>query len=378
MDLKLNNEQLILKDTIRSLVSKEFREERVTELYRKKEYPVEFDKKIAELGLFGICFPQAHNGSELGAIETAIVIEELSRFSVDFGLSFGLNVLGGLVILNFGTESQRSGFLPRLVKGDVSFSVGYNEPFLFSPANKKRVNVSIGGSTIKGKINEIYSERRDVDKNFVLIPLYKGRKQALIVLPQKLMGDPVSVDTLGRNLLGLVRYNHTNISGLTDGFIIEHERLFQFITNWLKFINLMSCIGNMDNVINKTIQYSKEREQFGSPIGTFQSLQHLIVDAKTAVDASQLFGYWIAWLIDKYDFDLTKILKEVNMASTFVAQAFVRVVNTGMQVMGGYGYMVEGYMERYIRDARMAAYFPEEGFLQKISIAKEFGIIPQD
>ncbi len=134
--MKLSEEQSILKETVRSLILKEFTKDYISQLCLNKEYPPEFDKRIAELGLFGISFPEKYNGSNLGPIEVAIVIEELSRYSIDLGISYGLNLLGGLAILNFGNEAQKNKYLPEIIKGDLSFSLGYYGPFLFNDLSK--------------------------------------------------------------------------------------------------------------------------------------------------------------------------------------------------------------------------------------------------
>jgi len=375
MNLNLNEEQLMLKNTVRSFVSRELPEAVVSDLCLKKEYTPEFDRKIAELGLFGLCFPERYDGTDLGPIEVAIVIEQLSRYSIDFGMSYGLNLLGGLTILNFGTEIQKNRYLPELIKGDLSFSVGYYEPFLFN--DKSKITGCL--STVNGKLtitgSVFYSERRDPDKNFILLPLLNEEQLAFVLLPQNLLGKGEILDTLGRDLLGLTKFTVEEIDCNEGQLLSKGEEIFIFAVNWMKFINLMSCIGNMGTVIDETINYAKEREQFGKPIGTFQSLQHLIVDTKTEVDTSRLFGYWLAWRIKKNNGNLTKVLKEINMANTYVTQAFVDAVNTGIQVMGGYGYMLENHMERYIRDARMTTYFVENSFLQKMLIAEKLGII---
>jgi alkylation response protein AidB-like acyl-CoA dehydrogenase len=380
MDLKLSEEQLILKETVRSFILKEFPEDYISQLCLNKEYPPEFDKKIAELGLLGISFPEKYNGSNLGPIEVAIVIEELSRYSIDLGISYGLNLLGGLIILNFGTEIQKNYYLIGMIKGDLSFSIGYYEPFLFNDLSKINGYLSVNEGKLKINGNTIYSERRDPDKNFILLPLNKKGKLAFVLLPQNLLRKGEISDTLGRDLLGLVKYSIKDIDCREDQLLSKGKEMLTFMVNWMKLINFMSCIGNMGTVIDETINYAKEREQFGRPIGTFQSLQHLIVDTKLKIDASRLFGYWIAWQLEKThnngkDFSL---LKEINMANSYITQAFVDAVNTGMQVMGGYGYMMENHMERYIRDARMTTCFVEDAFLQKMLIAEKLGLIPNE
>ncbi len=380
MDLKLSEEQSILKETVRSFILKEFTKDYISQLCLNKEYPPEFDKRIAELGVFGISFPEKYNGSNLGPMEVAIVIEELSRYSIDLGISYGLNLLGGLTILNFGNEVQKNKYLPEIIKGDLSFSLGYYEPFLFNDLSKINGYLSINEGKLKITGNSIYSERRDPDKNLILFPLNTEEKLTFLILPQTLLGKGEILNTLGRDLLGIVKYSIKEINCGKEhllNYYTNGEKILNFLVNWMKFINFMSCIGNMETVITDTINYSKEREQFGRPIGTFQSLMHLIVDTKVKIDTSRLFGYWIAYLMAKAQnnsLSSNGILKEINMANSYITQAFVDAANTGLQVMGGFGYTLETNMERYTRDARLTTYFIEDNFLQKLLIAEKLGI----
>ena len=369
MDLSFNEEQSLLRDTIRSYIEKEFDEAHIGELCTKNEYPENFDTGLVQLGVIGVCFPHKFGGADLGPMEVAVVIEELSRYSMDLGMSFALNILGGLTVLNFGTTEQQAGLLPRLMRGEISFSMGYYEPFLFGAGRDG--NASLADGKLRNGKRPIYSEKRDPEKNHVLLPVINGDNPMLIILPQGLLGEPKQIGILGRNILGLSQYEVEDIVGLEEAVTLEGDVLVQFVGNWMKYMNLMSCIGNMKTVIEKTIRYSKERVQFGKAIGTFQSIQHMIVDAKVKTDASRLYGYWVASLMTCGKQNL--LTKEITMANCYVSKAFVDVVNTGLQVMGGYGYMKESHMERYIRDARMASYYVEDSMLQKETIAEEIG-----
>ena len=372
MNLTFNEEQSLLRDTIRSYIEKEFDEAHIGELCAKKEYPDQLDQGLVQLGVLGVCFPEEFGGADLGSVEVGIVIEELSCYSMDFGLSFGLNILGGLTILNFGTSEQQTDFLSKLTLGEVSFSAGYYEPFLFGHNGDGKIKASFENDRLQIGSGKIYSERRASEKNHILLPVITEESPAILIVPQRLLGEGKNVDMLGRDMLGLAEFEVENLDRLEETILLEGETLLQFVSNWMKYTNVMSCVGNMKTVIEKTIRYSKERVQFGKPIGSFQSIQHMIVDAKVKGDASGLYGYWVASLLpcDKK----SVLTKEINMANCYVTKAFIDVVNTGLQVMGGYGYMKESHMERYIRDARMTSYYVADAMLQKDTIAEEIGV----
>ncbi len=373
MDLNLNEEQLMLKTTVQSIVQNEFSEEYVRQLCREKKYPKELDNKLSELGLFGVCFSEKYGGAGLGFLEVGIIIEELSRYSIDLGISFGLNILGGMMIHEFGAESDKETFLPLLATGKMTFSIGYYEPFVVMDEAQITANISVNGDSVELSGKEIFSEKRDSKENHILLPVYNKNKLALLIIPEKELRYAGTVDTLGRDLLGLVKHEiGEEPIQLEKALVINDEDSLRYLEKWLKIINLVSCAGNMKTVIENTLRYSKERIQFERPIGTFQAIQHMIVDAKIKADASRMYAYWILWLIDKEknagnQFDLTK---EINMANVYTTQSFVDAVNAGLQIMGGYGYIVESHMERYIRDARNTTYYVEQPFLQKRQISE--------
>lgn len=374
--MNLNEQQILIKDSVRSLMMKEFPEDRVRELCERKEFPLEFDKRIAELGIYGICFPEKYGGSNFGIIEVALVVEELSRFSIDFGISFGLNILGGLTYLLFGRDEHKEKYLPKIVNGKISFSLGYPQPFIFDSLSIENAKISASDDG-KKKIEEmtIFTERRDSEKNIILSLIQLNENQSfLIFIPQQVLGKGEVIPTLGRDLLGLMKYDFKNLN-LNEEWLMEDEgKRANFIKNMSKFFNFMSCIGNMQTVLEETIQYAKNRVQFGVPIGTFQALQHLISDVKVLVDISKLYGYWAAELIEN-NRETLGIEKEINMANCFITQSFIHAVNVGIQVMGGYGYIKDNNMERYIRDARMTTYFVEDSFIQKLTIAREMSLL---
>lgn len=374
MHLKFNQEQLMIQDSVRSFIRRAYSEEAVLQMCLNEVDLSEFNKKLAELGYVGICFPENYDGEAFGPVEAGIVAEELARYAVDFGMSYGINVAAGMIILKHGTQEQKDAFLPELIAGNRCAAVGCASPFFLGKAGKAAAN-SAGAQKLVIKTDTIFCESRKPLKSWILLPVQKEDKQALALLPSEKFEEGEIVPVLGRQLLGQIQYLPQEI-GCDKAYVLESDRgLLSDLMNWLKFFNVLSCAGNMKTVVSDTIEYAKAREQFGRPIGTFQSIQHLIVDAKIGLESALLYGRWLSWLLAENGGDCFKMTKEINMANTYVSQAYVDATNTGIQVMGGYGYMQEGHMERYARDARMANYYMEDGFRQKNQIAKEATVV---
>lgn len=375
MDLTLTEEQTILRDMVNSLMGKEYPEDQVQKRCAAKAYPSALDLKLGELGLNGICFPERYGGSALGFVEVALVVEALSRYTMDFALSYGLNLLGGLAVHSLGNDVLKDDLLPKMIEGEVTFSLGYAEPYLFNDPTRIRGRLSAGG-TVSSDDYSVYTERRKASTNIILVPFIKEERIVIGLVPQGPLGDGEVQETMGRDILGLVKIDMGGITLRAEQILEPVADGLLFTTNWMKFINTVAAAANMKTAIAQTVQYSKERKQFGRYIGSFQALAHMMVDTHVRVEASMLYGYWLAYLLDQEPMALITdtFTKSVNMANAYTTSAFVDTVNTGIQVMGGYGYMEEVSMERYARDARMTPYYLENQFLQKLTVAENLGI----
>ncbi len=369
MDLEFDQEQLMLRDTIQSFIRREYPEETVRQMCIDRMGLSAFSEKLTELGITGICFPEQYGGAELGPVEMAIVIEELSRYSIDFGMSFGAGLAAGLSLLHHGDEHSRNRYLPELIGGRLKVCFAYTEPFVFGTPCKAKVTGENGSEQWKIRTGTVYSEMIEPGSGIILMPVETGDQLQVTILPLNILTGGEQVAILGRELSGQIKYPPQTIKGSIEPVFDQGTIVMESLTNYLKFFNVISCAGNMRTVVEKTVQYAKEREQFGQPIGKFQAIQHMIVDAKTGLDCSVLYGHWLAWLLEKNGGKSAGLTREITMANTFVAQAYMNAVNTGIQVMGGFGYMAESHMERYARDARMAGFHIEDSYSQKIKVA---------
>jgi len=141
---------------------------------------------------------------------------------------------------------------------------------------------------------------------------------------------------------------------------LELERLF----------TSSAYVGNAQTVVDDAVRYAKEREQFGQPIGKFQEIAHMLADMQTDVDAARLLAYRAASLIAKG----RPALREVSMAKLFGSEALVRPSNNGMQILGGFGYIMETDMQRYFRDARIVTVSAGSSQVQRNIIARTMGL----
>ncbi|MDX9788084.1 MAG: acyl-CoA dehydrogenase family protein [Desulfobacterales bacterium] len=369
MELEVYQDRQILKDAVKNFIQRDYSEGMIGQLVLHRESLSEFNHQLSNLDITGICFPEKYGGVNLGPVETAIVVEELSRYAIDLGMALGLNLAAGMMVLRYGNESQKNHYLPGLISGEMTACIAYTEPFSLGDVDNINHRIVEENEHLMINTDAIYCEQRELSKGILLIPAKQGGEIVFALIPLTCMKAGEPVDLLGRKILGQIKYGPQEIRCGAAHLFGQGHAMVTDLMNWLKFFNTVCCVGNMRTVVEKAIQYAKEREQFGKPIGTFQAIQHLLVDAKIGLDCASLYGRWLAWLLTENDNDSLPITAEINMANAYVTEAYVNAVNTGMQVMGGFGYMEESHMERYARDARMTTYAVEDGFSQKMRVA---------
>lgn len=380
MDFKFTEEQEILRKSVYDFVEKECPREYVRKLDENKEYPYEVYDKMVKLGWMGLPYPEEYGGSNCGAVEFLIVTEELARYAYDMAAVWGIPVLMGLNIIAHGTEEQKSLYIPRILNGTVRFSISITEPGAGSDSAAVSTEAVPDGDDYILNGQKVFSTGAHLRDNIIHIvartdkTVKKHRGLTIFMVDSRSPGlDIRRLNTLGRHIIGTneifienVRVSKDNIlGGVNKGWDVllsqlEHERLF-------------TCglyVGNGKQAVADAIQYAKEREQFGQPIGNFQAIAHMLADMYTEVEATRLLTYHVASMIDEG----VPCIKEVSMAKLFGSETLARVTNKGMQILGGYGFMMEYDMQRYFRDARVATVTAGTSQIQRTIIARQLGL----
>ena len=380
MDFDFSEEQELLRRSVREFLEREAPREKVRLWDDEGQYPAELYDKMAAVGYFGLPFPEEYGGAGCGAIEFAILGEELARSSYDIAAGYGLTVFMAMNLLHHGTKEQKDYYLPRVVKGEQRFSVSITEPGAGSDAASVTTFAQADGddylingqkmfSTAAGQPKNVIHLVARTDRN---VPKHKGL--TFFLVDPKTPGMEIRpLRTLGRRILTTnaiyienVRVPRQNIIGQLNGGWkvmlsgLELERLF----------TSSAYVGNAQTVVDDAVRYAKEREQFGQPIGKFQAIAHMLADMQTDVDAARLLTYRAAFLIAKG----RPALKEVSMAKLFGSEALVRATNNGMQILGGFGYIMETDMQRYFRDARIVTVSAGSSQVQRNIIARAIGL----
>jgi alkylation response protein AidB-like acyl-CoA dehydrogenase len=335
------------------------------------------------MGLMGLPFPEEYGGLGRGILDFALVAEEIGRKGYDLAAVYGIPIFNALTILRHGSEEQRRRYVPDLIAGRVRFAVAITEPGSGSDAGSMRTTARRveGGWLVNGE--KVFCSGAAVDDT--IISLYcrtdpEAPRQSglgLLLLDNHSPGLEIRpLRTLGRHMLP------TTSLLLTDVFVPDDRLVGQPGDGWACLLGglqleriVTSCayVGNAQTVVDEALAYAKQREQFGRRIGDFQVIAHMLADMQTEVDASRLLTYRAAWVLDQG----RDALLEISMAKLFGSEAFLRVANNGMQILGGYGYTMEMPMQRHLRAARGSTITAGTSQIQRDAIARRLGLRPR-
>ncbi|WP_409293126.1 acyl-CoA dehydrogenase [Peribacillus sp. SCS-37] len=379
MEFSLSKEQQMIKEMVRDFAEREIKPI-AFELDRDSRFPEEVFKKIGELGLLGIPFPEEYGGSGGDTISYAIAVEEIGKACGGTGLSYAAAVsLGSSPIYYFGTEEQKQKFLVPLVKGEALASFGLTEPNAGSDAGGTRTRAVLEGDeyVINGEkcwiTNAGYAETLTVTavsgkdangRNIISAFLVPADTKGLTITSDyDKMG--VRASNTSQIVLEDVRVPKENILGDPEkGF-----KQFLYTLDGGRISIAALAVGLAQAAFEKALQYSKERMQFGKPISSFQAIGFKLADMAMEIELARNMVYKAAWLKD----NKKPFTKESAYAKLFATEMAFRTCNQAIQIHGGYGYMKEYEVERYLRDAKLLEIGEGTSEIQRLVISRQLG-----
>lgn len=341
------------------------------------EFPWENVKKMAELGLFGLIFPEQYGGGGFGTLEYVLAVEEVSRACASTGITLAAHVsLGTWPIYNFGTEDQKRKYLPALCSGERLGAFGLTEPEAGSDAGGTKTRAVLDGSNYVINGRKIYITNGSVCGTAVFTAVttpgvgVKGISSFIVEkgtpgftpgTREKKLGHRAS-DTVElifdnlklpkENMLGPEGGGFTQFMKTLDGGRIS--------------IGAMS-LGIAQAALDSAVKYARERRQFGRAIADFQAIQLLLADIVTELEAARLLVYQTARLKDRGQ-PFTRYAAMAKLKASTVA---MRAADSAVQIHGGAGYMTDHPVERYFRDAKLMEIGEGTSQIQKLIIARE-------
>ncbi|MBG9445600.1 acyl-CoA dehydrogenase [Cytobacillus firmus] len=378
MNFDLTAEQNMILKTIR-----EFAQEEVApgalERDRTKEFPVEVFKKMADLGLMGLPFPEEYGGAGADTVSFAIVTEELSRACASTGITYSAHIsLGGAPLYLFGTEEQKQKYLVPICTGESFGAFGLTEPNAGSDAGGTRTTAveKDGEYFING--NKCFITNASYAKHLALTAVtgeVDGKKEiSAIIVPTDAEGFTV-IDNYEK--MGLNASNTTELV-LEDVRVPTEHLLGKKGEGFKQFLITLDggrigigamALGIAQAAYDKALQYAKERQQFGRSLSNFQAIQFKLADMAMKIELARNMVYKAAWLKDQG----RPFAKEASMCKLYASEICMEIADQAVQIHGGYGYMKEYHVERYMRDGKLTEIGEGTSEVQRMVIARLIG-----
>ncbi|MFH0926901.1 MAG: acyl-CoA dehydrogenase family protein [bacterium] len=376
MDYFLTDEQLMIKDLARKIAEEKLLPVRA-EFDETGEFPWEIMKIMADADLCGIYIDESYGGLGGGCLELCLAVEELSKVCAGIALCYAASALGSYPIILFGNEEQKQKYLPDIARGKKPAAFGLTEANAGSDAGnmqttaKKDGNYYILNGTKQWITNggeaEVYTIIAMTNKNkgsrgASALILEKGMEGFEFGKKENKMGIRASAT---RELVFRdCRVPKENILGREGmGFIVAMKTLDKSRPG----IGAQA-VGIAQGALDEAVKYSREREQFGKPISSFQAIQHMLADMATQVEAARALVYATAKYIDSNPKDVSKVSA---MSKLFASDMAMKVTTDAVQILGGYGYMKEYPVEKMMRDAKITQIYEGTNQIQRNVIAAE-------
>lgn len=374
MDLSLSEEQLAVRELARDFIDREV-VPHAAEWDRAERVDIGIVKKLAELGFLGLTIDESYGGSGGDYLSYCLVMEELGRG--DTAIRGIVSVSLGLVnksIVGFGTEEQKRHWVPRLCAGESLGCFGLTEPGTGSDAGNLTSRAELDGAdwVITGqKIFITNGTWADVALVFARTDGPGPKGITAFLVPTDAPGFTATEihgklglrgqATAELSLDGVRVPDSARLGERGEGFKIAMSALDKG-----RMSVAAGCVGLARGALEASVRYAGEREQFGKPIASFQLVQEMLADMAVETDAARLLVWRVADLIERGQ----KFRTEASMAKLFASEAAVKAANLAIQVFGGYGYIDEYPVSKYLRDARVLTLYEGTSQIQKLLIGR--------
>jgi alkylation response protein AidB-like acyl-CoA dehydrogenase len=356
---------------------------RAEEMDRAEELPMDVVEQMAELGLFGIPFPEEHGGQGADFLTLVLAIEELARIDSSIAITLEAAVgLGANPIHTFGTEEQKRRWLVPMARGEILGAFGLTEPGGGSDAEATGTTARLedGQWVINGSKAFITNSGTPISK-VVTITAVTGRREdgskeiSAIILPTDTPGF-----TVGRSYRKVGWHaSDTHELAFDDCRVPEENLLGERGRGFAQFLAILDegrvaiaalGVGLAQGALEESVKYANERTAFGRPIGAFQGMQFKIADMQVRVETARLATYKAAWLRDRG----RSFKAAASLAKLYASEIAVTCAREAVQVHGGYGFSEEFPVARFYRDSKVLEIGEGTNEIQRILIARDLGL----
>ena len=375
MDFTLPEHVEALRQEVRKFAEKEIRPH-VMEWDESKTYPMDVIKRLGEMGMLGVIFPEEYGGAGMGYIEYAVVIEELSRVCGSVGISVAAhNSLCSNHIYSMGNEAQKQKYLKPLASGKAIGAWGLTEPGAGSDASAQLTTARKDGNhfILNGTKNFItHGTVGDIAVVMARTSPGKGTDGISAFILEK--GMPGFRAGKQENKLGL-RASDTSELIMEDVQVPAENMLGEEGVGFRQAMNTLDggrisigalALGMAQGAYEESVKYSKIRHTFGKPLSGHQAIQFKLADMAVQIEAARLLIYQAANLKDQG----LPYAKAASMAKLFSSEIACKVADEAVQIHGGYGYIKDYPVEKYYRDVKLCTIGEGTSEIQRTVIAR--------
>ena len=375
MDYLLTDEQKMIKELAHKIAEEKVRP--VAAKYdQSEEFPWDVLKVIADSDLFGLFIPEEYGGMGVSVFNLCLATEELSRACGGIAVCYAASALGTFPIILFGNDEQKKKYLPDLAKGKKIAAFGLTEPEAGSDAgaikttarkegdyyvlNGTKHFITNGGEAQTYTVVAMTDKTRGARGASAFI-VEKGTKGFSFGKKEEKLGIRASItQELVFNECKVPKENLLSKEGM--GFIVT-MKTFDMSRPGVA----AQALGIAQGALELAVKYARQREQFGKSISSFQGIQWMLADMATEIEAARALVYASARMVDSGAKDVGK---DSAMAKLFASDVAMKVSTDALQIFGGYGYMRDYPIEKYMRDAKITQIYEGTNQIQRDEISK--------
>ena len=376
MDFALDRTQQEIQKAVRDFTRGEFDKDLAIELEQAHAFPKKIWQKAGDLGLIGVHFPEAYSGQGLGCLEGIVVIEELCRGDSTIGSAVALAAFASELILHNGSEAQKQAWLPKIAEAQVLSAGAFTEPDHGSDITRMNTTAVKDGDhwvingtktfITNGGLASVYCVLCQTDGE--VVPSHRGMSVILVEAGREGLTTADVGRKMGIRMMATAEVNFKDVRVPLENLLGEEGRGFYQVLHFFDESRIQvaaQALGTAQGAYDRALSYVKQREQFGRKIAQFQVTQHKLADMATKIELARLMTYKAAWNFDQGRIDP----KLTSMAKMVAGRTAVEVADEAIQLMGGYGYMLEYEVERFYRDAKICELYEGTKEIQKNTIA---------
>jgi len=373
MDFSLTKELIDIQKAAGEFAKGEFDPDVALEHDEKQAFPLQIWKKAGKLGFIGVQIPEGYNGQGLGLLENTLITEAFCRQNSGIGMALALSDFGSELIRKFGNEDQKKRFLPPIGQGKslITMACLEEDSSLTVPATTAKIVPD--GFMVNGKKSFVPLGNL-AEHLVVLCGVHSGNdpEEAIIIVKRNEEGvESLSMgEKAGMRMIPMDYVYFKGVKISKEGVIGQPERSPFYLREIFDEVRIETGamgVGIAQGGLDMALEYSKKRVAFGRAIVDFDVIRNRLADMYADVEMARLITYKAAWAFDRGRPD-----KRFSVMSKMIpAQTACRVTHEALQIYGGQGYMKEGRIEQFYRDAKVLNLFLEPGHMQRNLLADE-------